>query len=59
MSFTLSTFDFLTAKPVTLLVDGNTHYTTICGSVLTLVMALISLIVALVSVFTNGNISGI
>jgi hypothetical protein len=50
----LNSVDVLTAKPVTLLVDGNSHYTTICGSVLSLLMACISVAVALAAAFANG-----
>ena len=42
----LHRMDMLTAEPVTLLVNGNSHYTTICGSVLTILMIIIFIVVA-------------
>ena len=51
--------DVLTAEPVQLLFNGKTHYTTICGSVLSVVFFLICAIVTIVLSASDGRISNV
>lgn len=52
----MSSFDLLTREPVTLMADGKTHYTTLPGSCLTIMLLILILIYFAIRVPTVGRI---
>jgi len=51
----LSRFDVLTSQPVTLMSEGKAHYTSLVGSVLSIIFLIIALIVVLGTLVNVGN----
>jgi hypothetical protein len=51
----LSKFDVLTSQPVTLMSEGKPHYTSLVGSILSIIFLIIALIVVLGTLVNVGN----
>jgi len=49
----------LTATPVTLLFNGQSHYTSICGALLTIILAVVCCLVTLTTSKVDGTIASV
>ena len=52
----MTNFDFLTREPVTLMSEGKTHYTSLTGSILSIVMVLFIFLYFVMRVGSVGRI---